>query len=254
MEANQEILRHWILSLAIEGSRELSDFVPYVETLYLNVHPVPGAAPHHYAEAFLALFDAGSICCFCKEYGDHGKIKANRSVVESVLEARLQLPQVTSKIHLRMTGPIGSASPDLRWEITDGGGEEWERLAQPNWERYVFVLFDLPAQDGLTKAGDAWSASLDSLMVELGWCGEFNHEEVDRKSIAVEILRDYPIAYWKVLPVVYHATFLCRSVEPQEGDLRTTSEWFHEWWVSRRRWHKAPWELPGWGALLDRED
>lgn len=155
MEPNQEIVRHWILSLAIEGTRQLSDFVPYVECLHLNVHPVPGAAPHQYGEAFLALFDAGLISCFGDEDDEHGKIRADRTIVETVLAASLRLPQVTRRTRFRMPGPVGPASPDLRWELTTAGGEEWERLAQPNWERYVFVQFDLPSDTRSPKGGDA---------------------------------------------------------------------------------------------------
>lgn len=249
MEPNQELVRHWILSLAIEGSRKLSDFVPYVECLYLNVHSVPTAAPHHYGDAFLGLFDAGLIYCFRDEDDEHGKIQVNRSVVESVLAARLQLPQVTSKTRLsRIPGPIGPASPDLKWELTTAGGEEWERLAQPNWERYVFALFDLPPDERSPKAGDAWSASRDSLMLEIGWCGEFNDQEVDPRSLSLELLHNHSIAYWKVLPIVYHATFVCGSVRAGETDLWAESQWFRNWRISRRAWYKEPWTLPNWPA------
>ena len=61
MEPSQKIVRRWILNLAIEGTRRLSDIVPYVESLHLNVRSVPGAATRHYSDAFLALFDAGLI-------------------------------------------------------------------------------------------------------------------------------------------------------------------------------------------------
>lgn len=242
MEPNQEIVQHWILNLAIEGRRKLSDFVPYVEDLYLNVPPVPGATPHYYGEAFLALFDAGLICCFLDKDDEERRISADRSLVESVLAARLQLPQVTSRTRLRAPGPVGSSSPDLIWELSPAGGGEWERLAQPNWERYVHALFGL-------AAGHAWSASLDSLMIEIGWCSELNHEEVDRRSLRLEVLHNYPIVYWKVLPVVYHAKFLCRSVTGEQTELLERSKWFRDWWISRRTWYKEPWTRPNWPAV-----
>ncbi len=100
MEPNQEIVRHWILNLAIEGRRRLSDFFPYVEFEYLNVKPVPGAVPEHYAEAFLALFDAGLVRCSFGRNGDPWGVAADRSAVTAVLDTRLRLPQVTIKIHL----------------------------------------------------------------------------------------------------------------------------------------------------------
>ena len=242
-----DIIRHWILSLAIEGSRNLSDFVPYVEDLHLNVHSVPGAMPHHYGEAFLTLFDTGLIRCFRNENNEHREILADRTLVESVLAARLQLPQVTSRIRRRMPGPVGPASPDLGWELTGAGGEEWELLAQPNWERFVFDLFDPPDEKGLLKPGEAWSVNLDSLMLEIGWCREFNGEQIDLQSLTLEMLQNHPIVYWKILPVVYHAKFLCRSSVLEQPDyLRAGEKWFRDWWISRRTWYREPWTLPNW--------
>jgi hypothetical protein len=163
MEPSHEIVCQWILSLAIECARKVSDFVPYVDGLALNVRPVPGAGPDHYSKAFLALFDAGLIDCFTHSSDDRARISASRTEIDSVLAARLRLPMVTSKMRLGMHGPIGSVDPDLWWELTETGGNEWERLAEPSWDRYVFFLFGLLLDENSPKAGDAWSASLDSL-------------------------------------------------------------------------------------------
>jgi hypothetical protein len=246
MEPSQKIVRHWILNLAIKGTRRLSDIVPYVESLHLNVRSVPGATTRHYSDAFLSLFDAGLICCFRDEDERSRRVEVGRSVVESVLALRLQLPEVSRRTRSTIPGPLGPAIPDLMWKLTSAGGVEWERLAQPDWERFVFILFDLPTNEGLPTRGDAWSASLDSLMVEIGWCREFNNEEVDRQSLALEVLSNHPIVYWKVLPVVYHATFMCTSVWQEGIRLREKSSWFSDWWSSRRSWFKEPWALPDW--------
>ena len=247
MEPNREIVRHWILNLAIEGSRKISDFVPHVFGEHLNVLPVSGAAPHHYSDAFFSLFDEGLVHCFRDEDDEQGKIAVDRAFVESVLNARLRFPQVTSRRRLRVPGPVGSANPDLEWRLTSVGGKEWERLAQPNWERFVFMLFAPLSAEGSAKGGDAWSANLDSLMTELGWCREFNGEEVDRQSLRVEVLRDYPIVYWRTLPIVYHATFLSKWGRDETDFLRNPrADWFRDWWISRRAWYREPWALPAW--------
>ncbi len=240
MEPNEVIVRHWILNLAVEGARMLSDFVPSVEELHLNLQAVPGATPYDYGEAFLTLYDAGHINCFRDAEAEYSQTKANRSVVESVIQARLQIPHVTSR-RSRIPGPVGQVRPDLRWELSTSGGEEWERFAQPDWERYVFALFGPQPSEESQMEGDAWSASLDSLMIQIGWCNEFNNLEIDRQSIELEILHNHPITYWKVIPVVYHATFLCRSTK-----IRTKPEWFRDWWLSRRKWYKEPWSLSIW--------
>lgn len=229
MGPSREIVRHWILDLAITGSRKVSDFVPYVESEHLNVLPVSGAAPNHYSDAFVSLFDEGLIHCFRDEDDEQGNSPVDSAVLESVLKARLQFPQVTSRVRLRVPGPVNSAKPDLEWRPTSVGGKEWERLAQPNWERFVFMLFDPPSAEGLVKGADAWSANLDFLMAELGWCREFNGEEVDRQSLRVEVLHDYPIVYWKTLPVVYHATFLSKWGRDETEFLRDReAKWFRD--------------------------
>ena len=246
MEAIQEIVQHWILNLAVEMARNIADFVPYVESLSLNVPPVPGVTPSQYCESFLALLDRGRIKCFEIAGNEGEKREVDRSLVESVIAARLQLPHVTSKRCVGMMGPVGSSRPNLEWEMTTAGGEQWERPAQPNWERYVSACFGFSSEEGSSETGDAWSTSLDTLMLEIGWCSEFNRVDVDRQSLNLAVLHDYPITYWKVLPVVYHLSFSCRSVGREQRDLRSEAKWFRDWWISRCAWHKEPWSVQGW--------
>ena len=49
--------------------------------------------------------------------------------------------------------------------------------------------------------------------------------------MALEVLNNYPIVYWKVLPVVYYATFMCTSVWQEKINLREGSKWFNDWWL-----------------------
>ncbi len=61
MPVTNAIARYWILNLAIEFPRRLSNVVPFVEEEHLNVRKIPGVVPTDYAAMFLELFDSGSI-------------------------------------------------------------------------------------------------------------------------------------------------------------------------------------------------
>jgi hypothetical protein len=242
MHPSQELIQHWILNIAIEFHLKLSDFIPFVESEFLNVKEVPRATLDDYATAFLALLDAGFVCAYPVEtaVGEEDRAKVGRSQVEAVLEKRLQLPRVTGRIRVgvdRHKLPGRPPVPDLRWRMTSLGGEAWERLAKPDWNRYVSTLTD-------DQFGDTWSANRDLLMAELGWYRELNSMKVDRGTVRVELLHDHPIMYWKVLSLVYHAAFSCTP----DADARPTDwpKWFRDWWLSRNQWHKDPWELPSW--------
>ena len=242
MSASQEIIQHWILNIAIEFHPRLSDFVPFVESESLNVPEVPGATPNNYAAAFLTLLDLGFVCAYPvdTEPGEEDQTKLDRSAVESILEQRLQLPRVTSRTRLRANQqkPLSKPStPDLRWRMTALGGDAWERLAKPNWNRYGPTLTD-------DYFGDIWSANRDLLMAELGWYRELTSAKVDRDSVRIEVVDSHPITYWKYLPLVYHAAFSCTP--DADASPLDWPKWFREWWLSQNQWYKKPWELPGW--------
>jgi hypothetical protein len=250
MTTTSAITRHWILNLARECRGRISDVVPFVEGMHLNVRKVPGVTAYHYAAAFLDLFDTGAIRVRLRD--EEGSL-ANRSDLEAVLQARLQLPPISRMTFLRKEGPstvppaIVREAPDLGWELSAHGGEVWETLAQPDWTHFATILSD-------QESGEMWSANLDLLMAELGWCRELNGVEIDRTTLSLEALHNYAITYWKVLPVVHHATFRSRWAEfgwPVQG--RPEPEWFGDWFTSRGTWYKQPWMLVGWpgrvGAL-----
>jgi hypothetical protein len=248
MQVAQGIVRHWLLNTAIEFPRKLSDLLPVVCGLRLNVLDVPGATPEDYASAVLALFDSGSIRMYFDGDTEGSKTEACRSIVELVLQRRLATPvekAPTPRARQRSIYPrkVTPDTSDLRWQLTALGGKEWEGLAQPDWNRYVTILTggDIP--------GEAWSANLGLLMAELGWCQELNGVEIDRNTISMEVLHDYPVTYWKFLPVVHRATFECRWVDSQWPDGRIVPpEWFRQWWISQGEWYRKPWELSNWAS------
>jgi hypothetical protein len=241
------IVEHWILNLAIEGARKLSDFLPFVESLYLNVREVPDCNAEEYAEGVLALFDAGLVRLYF-DIGEDGEIEPDRALVEAVIRRRLQLPRVGRIPLTRTPRPpreIRPAEPDLMMKLTASGGRAWERLAEPDWNRYVQTLTD-------DESGEAWSGNRDMLMSELGWYQELTSATIDRNTIRLEALHDYNVTYWKLLPVVFRATFACTWSEGLWGAKGYSGEpkWFREWWESSSNWYKQPWELPNWPRPL----
>ena len=220
--------------------------MPFVEELHLNVRKVPGVAATEYAGALLELLDSGAIRLRVID-GDEDSL-ANRSDLETILRARLQLPSISrmtflSKKESSSSPPaIVREAPDLGWELSPLGGEEWETLAEPDWTHFAAILSD-------QESGEMWSANLDLLMAELGWSQELNGIDIDRTTLSLDVLNDFAITYWKVLPVVHHASFRSRWVDhgwPVKG--RPGPEWFLSWWMSRDDWYKKPWILPGWPA------
>ncbi len=236
-------VEHWILNLAIEGARKLSDFLPFVESLYLNVPEVPDCNAEEYAEAVLALLDAGFVRLYF-DIVEGGEIEPDRALVEAVIRRRLQLPPV-GRIPLtkapRPPREIRPAEPDLTMKLTESGGKAWERQAEPDWNRYVQTLTD-------DKSGEAWSGNRDMLIAELGWYQELTSATIDRNTILFEVLQNYSVTYWKFLPVVYRATFSCKYSEAYwqgKGHINEP-KWFRDWWTSRSTWYKKPWDLPDW--------
>jgi hypothetical protein len=185
--------------------------------------------------------DAGWIDVYARGQDALG---ADRSVVEDVLERRLLLPRVSSKSSASGNQPrpqpaVRATDSDLQFRLSVRGGEAWESRAEPDWSRYLDTL------TGETD-GDAWCASRDPLITALGWYRELNSSTIDRSTIILEQLQDHPITYWKRLPLVYHASFVCAwSQEFYSGkEHRLEQRWFQEWWRSLNQWYKKPWELP----------
>lgn len=252
MPAPKKIVEHWILNLAIEGTRKLSDFLPVVKGMYLNVRDVPGCGANEYAEALLRLFDAGMLRLYF-DISQEEQIEPDRRSIEAVIARRLQLPP-TSRMSVRKGSrpprAITVAEPDLLMELTESGGCAWETLAEPNWNLYAQSLTDIPHPKSDVLTGEVWSANQDLLLAQLGWFQEINSGIIDRKTIRIEVLHDHLVTYWKRLPQVYRATFSCSLSEERWGKINEP-KWFRDWWG--REWYRHPWQLQEWPRVTSGE-
>jgi hypothetical protein len=239
-----EITRYWLLTSAIEFSRGLAYFLPKVHELGLNMKEIPGCAPEGYAATLLDLFDAGELE-FSSALEDDDV--TSRAGVSNILDRFLGYSRVHPEDRLiRAISEIPSFGPNrvpqnlkVKFKLTELGGEAWERVAEPDW-------FHFFGQSNDNETGELYSQDLTLLMARLGWFDELASARVAIDTIQLQMHSDYQVLYWKRLPSVYRATFSVSDCDSRWVPTNFEPRWFREWWHSTTRWHKQPWNLPGW--------
>ena len=232
------IVRHWLLNTVIEFGVSLTCIFPEPGR-GLNAKPIPKCDSEDYAEGLLELFDSKQIIFSSRVADDDTR---SRSGVVRILDRFRAL----SRNDLSLRGEHGllptyrlSRLPgmDVHFKVTPHGGEVWEKLAQPDWARYVSALGDM-------ISGDLISANRDLLFAYMGWYLELHGEEILRETIEWQTHTDFAIVYWKRLPSVYHASFQVQLAERcwAAGE----PQWFRDCRSSIHSWHTQPWNLPDW--------
>src|SRR5207249_1289788 len=130
-------------------------------------------------------------------------------------------------------------------QLTALGGEAWERLAEPDWGKFISASSTPSTPQCEEWTGDLVSADRDLLIAYMGWYPEVREEQIKLETIRWQTHSDFEILYWKRLPFVYHASFQSASAEARWNSYREP-QWFRDWWVSTSCWYKKPWELPNW--------
>lgn len=233
-----EVIKYWLLNTAVEFGVPLTHIFPEVSQA-LNVKPVPGCGSEDYASGLVELFDSGMIALSSEVEGDDTR---SRTGVLQILDRFRMLSK--DDVTLRTDGRL-LKSYQLRrlsrmqvsFRLTPLGGEAWEKIAQPDWARYVSV-------STVSASGDVISADRDLLLAYMGWYPEVNREQIQLQTMRWQTHTDFEIVYWKRLPFVYHASF---EVQPAEARwVSGEPKWFRDWWVSTCTWYKQPWSLSGW--------
>jgi hypothetical protein len=220
---SDEIAKHWLLNLAIDHPAWLSLIFPTVATQALNVHAVPDFAAEDYARCMLGLFDSGMIRLSTSRVGSEQEPDyiRERAAVLAVLDHFLGLPRDVK----------------VRFELTDLGGEAWEKIAEPGWDHVLFELRD-------DACGEITSPDKDLLMAWMGWYSQINESKILLDTVHWETHEDFRILYWKRLPLVHRVSFDIEAAEKQWPIFQP--QWYRDWWSASLRWYKQPWELPGW--------
>lgn len=241
----RSVVQHWLLNLAMEVPCSLGTIFPLVEDEYLNVKEIGGCKPEEYGESLLGLFERGFIAL----KSDHPDDRVDSThAVAKILDRFVRLPKDAREVRYvsrkASSDSVRKIPGGVSFEVTKAGGEEWERLAVPDWNRY----FD---QRGNQKDCEVISQNRDLVMAVLGWFQETNNGRVHLESVVFEEFKDYPIFYWKNLPSVYKATFTFEQAEARWSGTgpawMNEPKWFKEWWIAASSsWYRKPWELPEW--------
>ncbi|NMO20469.1 hypothetical protein HPC49_24460 [Pyxidicoccus fallax] len=120
------------------------------------------------------------------------------------------------------------------YELTPEGGAAWERLARPDWGRYVNAGQEPTADD----APNAWvieAASLETAEEELRFHEQLGDENQPvHESKRVEELVPWQVTYWKTLPRGYRLHYI---TVPRPRDVQRTMSvparppWYTRAWL-----------------------
>lgn len=241
--SKEELLRFWLLTSAIDHSVSLRGFFPKFEWGPLNMRDLPGCSPTDYARELLVLFDNEWI-----EFEPTKSVDdlSTRSGVIQILDRFLRFSEQNpdATLHRWPTRPGNDLRyihrPDLRadFRLSMKGGDAWEKVAQPDWNRFFDQRSDY-------ESGELYSQNLTLLMARLGWWRELDDTKVDINTIDLHTLPEFQVLYWKTLPNVHRATFSLARAESRWTN-GVEPKWFREWWHSTTKWFTHPWELPDW--------
>jgi len=245
-----EIVKQWLLTSAVKFPRRLGYIFPIVEGLALNMIEVPGCVKEEYAKALLALFDAGMIRF---SSGQSASNVETRTGICELLDRLLSLnpddpaSRITRYLKRNSTKAVENVVRDpslsMTFELTERGGQVWEKSAEPDWTCFLDQLSHATDEG----AGEMASSNLTLMMAYMGWFPPFANYRVKLETVKVEQVADYPILYWKRLPHVYRATFEFEKMNSKwQEDRIDGPTWFREWWQVTTKWYKHPWEMPGW--------
>jgi hypothetical protein len=174
-----------------------------------------------------------------------------RAGVSDVLDRFLGLPT-----NFQQVGYSGEPRQKFRldpkarvyFKLAASGGEAWERLAEPEWERFVSATATFPAYGESGPAeGELISADRDVLLAWMGWYPEVRREKILIETVKWQTQTDFEALYWKRLPFVYRATFEV-EIAKERWNSHKIPHWFWDWWTRSLHWYKQPWELPDWST------
>jgi hypothetical protein len=227
MLSRDDVVKHWLLNLAINCPIHLPLLFPSFRSGALNARAIPHCPGDELARGLLDLFRSGMVTLSSESQEDD---VTSHSGVSRVLDRFLALP--TDHKHERF--PRQPPAIRVSFALTALGGEIWEKVAEPDWTRLLDESSDLAETDICT-------ANRDLLMAYMGWYEEINEARILTETAQWNTHKDFAILYWKRLPLVHHVN--CRlEVKPPSA----APDWVRDRYSSATRWYRKPWELSGW--------
>ena len=247
--SRDEIIKHWLLNTAVECPTGLNRIFPLPNTLSLNTRAVPNANAKDYSRNLLDLLDSEMII-FSSGFPEDDVTTHNG--VAGILDRFLALPRDYERVLYMRPGDRASIQVDQSallqadFKLTALGGEAWEKVAGPEWGRFIAAYTTSPAYgEAGPWEGELFSPNRDLMLAWTGWYPEIRHEKILTENIKWGSHSDFEVLYWKRLSFVHRATFHVESSE-ERWDSYKVPQWFWDWWTHSLHWHKQPWELPGW--------
>ncbi len=240
-----EIIRHWLLNTVVEFGVPLTSVFP-VAGHGLNVKPIPGCTSDDYAKALLELFDSGLVRFSSR---GPGSVTGNRDGILRILDRCRVLSKddlfLRANHRLLTTHRLSKAlGMQVYFELTPLGGDAWEKIAQPDWTRYLSTSTVFPVIGAMTGECELISADRDLMIAYMGWYPEVSGEQIQMETVTWQAHTDFKIVYWKRIPFVHHASFQVQSVNQRWiGEI---PRWFQDRWISSQSWYTKPWDLHGW--------
>lgn len=147
----------------------MSSLFPDVDTVRLNVKSVPHCTRFDYGRAVIELFRANMIVLSSEVRGDdvetvEGLIQiVNRFMGLSNDDPRLQREGRLLPLYERNR----AAGMQVCIRLTPLGGEAWERLAEPDWGRFVSG-YTYGATEGKAETSELISPDRDLIVAYMG--------------------------------------------------------------------------------------
>jgi hypothetical protein len=122
----------------------------------------------------------------------------------------------------------------LSYSLSQAGAARWERMAEPDWERY---FEDRWAEKDTYEVVAGSQIRLEEL---LNNARELWDVEPDGEVTERDVITPWEATYWKTLPAGYLARFRCR-LRPYEERARTQESKME---IGLRRWCRSVWDTP----------
>jgi hypothetical protein len=221
---------HWILDVVSIEQVPVRWLLSEPISEHLNVDPIPGMGNSGYSELIKSAANEGLI-----------RLLPNEDLAGQY-DAQYR-PTASTPLAMR------SSSDSMRIGLTEQGGIEWERLARPQWDKFLYFSVSSVSSDVNDCRITSVLASRDKILViaYLGWFDMLENIDVSWGSLILEKCHPFSATYWKSLSDVHRAT-LSGIRKPTARRAPST---IRKWQLSLDEWRIRPWQRPDWPTSPD---